>query len=66
MKLIGTVAIMTGASGGTGHATALDLARQGTSVALVARRQDRLDALVADIESAGGTALAKPHRHIKP
>jgi NADP-dependent 3-hydroxy acid dehydrogenase YdfG len=60
MKLTGTVAIVTGASSGIGHATALDLARQGTSVALVARRRDRLDALVAEIEEAGGTALAVP------
>lgn len=56
--LAGTVAIVTGASSGIGHATALSLASQGASVALVARRQDRLDALVAEIEKAGGTALA--------
>jgi NADP-dependent 3-hydroxy acid dehydrogenase YdfG len=60
MKLTGTVAIVTGASSGIGHDTALDLARQGASVALVARRRDRLDALVAEIEAAGGTALAVP------
>ncbi|HEX2246689.1 MAG TPA: SDR family NAD(P)-dependent oxidoreductase [Arthrobacter sp.] len=59
-RLTGTVAIITGASSGIGHATALELAGQGASVALVARRQDRLDELVAEIEKVGGTALAVP------
>jgi NADP-dependent 3-hydroxy acid dehydrogenase YdfG len=56
--LTGTVAIVTGASSGIGHATALSLAELGASIALVARRQDRLDSLVSEIEAAGGTALA--------
>jgi len=58
--LTGTVALVTGTSSGIGHATARALATQGASVALVARRQDRLDALAAQIQEAGGTALAVP------
>lgn len=57
-KLTGTVAVVTGASSGIGHATARLLADHGASVALVARRQDRLDELAAEIQDAGGTALA--------
>ncbi len=57
-KLSGTVAIVTGASSGIGEATGLRLAQEGASVALVARRKDRLDAIVSEIEAAGGTALA--------
>jgi NADP-dependent 3-hydroxy acid dehydrogenase YdfG len=48
-----TVAIVTGASSGIGEATALALAQQGATVAVVARRADRLDDLANRIAGTG-------------
>ena len=65
--LHGKVAIVTGASRGIGKATAIELARLGASVAVVARTTTARRALpgtvgdtVAAIEALGGQALAVP------
>jgi NADP-dependent 3-hydroxy acid dehydrogenase YdfG len=57
-ELDGTVALVTGASSGIGAATAERLAREGASVALVARRKDRLEEVARRIQTQGGTAHA--------
>ena len=56
--LSGKVALVTGASQGIGRACALELAREGAAVALAARSIDKLEALAAEITSAGGSAKA--------
>jgi len=52
-RLEGTVTLVTGASSGIGEATSMVLAEEGATVALVARRRDRLDALAERIGGAG-------------
>ncbi len=53
------VAIITGASSGLGRGLARELSRDGWSVGLIARRVERLDELVAEITSTGGTAACE-------
>ncbi len=55
-KLNGKVALVTGASSGIGEATALALALEGASVALVARRLERLEDVASRIHAGGGRA----------
>ncbi len=56
--LRGRVGLVTGASSGLGLRFAEVLAANGAAVALVARRKERLAALQAKIEAAGGRAVA--------
>jgi len=56
----GRVALVTGASSGVGAATASALAARGLCVALVARREERLEALADEIRDRGGKALVLP------
>ena len=58
--LQGRVALITGASAGIGRATALALAAQGAAVVVMARRQSKLDELLAEIRAGGGIAMAVP------
>jgi len=51
------VAIVTGASGGIGAAAAAAFAQAGAKVALLARKEERLSRLAAEIERYGGVAV---------
>jgi len=55
-----TVTLITGASSGIGRSLSLALSAGGDPVAVMARREDLLRSLVAEIEAAGGSALAVP------
>lgn len=56
----GQVAWITGASSGIGRHLALELAAQGADVAVSARRVERLEALVQELEGLGRRAVAVP------
>ena len=51
------IAVVTGASAGIGRATAVEFARHGWRVALLARGIDGLEAARLEVEGAGGVAL---------
>ena len=56
IDLSGRVALVTGASSGLGAHFARTLSQAGAAVVIAARREERLKALRADIESEGGVA----------
>jgi len=56
-KLEGKVAVITGTSSGIGQACARALAGEGAKLVLTARRQERLEKLKQQIESAGTKAV---------
>ena len=58
MHLEGKAAVVTGAGRGIGREVAKLLAREGASVVVSGRRHAELDALVGEIEEAGGHAIA--------
>src|SRR5258706_7424517 len=57
-RLSGKQALVTGASRGIGRAIALRLAAEGAHVAVGARKESDGAAVVAEIEAAGGRAVA--------
>jgi NAD(P)-dependent dehydrogenase (short-subunit alcohol dehydrogenase family) len=54
------VVVITGASGGVGRATVRAVAGRGARIALLARASEGLEEAAAEVERAGGTALALP------
>src|ERR1700759_2584001 len=59
-SLANRIALVTGASRGIGHATALALAKAGAHVVAIARTQGGLEELYDEIVKAGGPATGVP------
>ncbi len=59
-RLLGRIALVTGASRGIGRAVAINLAAEGAHVILVARTQGGLEEVDDEIRSLGGTATLTP------
>jgi NAD(P)-dependent dehydrogenase (short-subunit alcohol dehydrogenase family) len=58
LELKDKVVIVTGGTQGIGRAAAMRLAKEGARVVIAARGRERLDAVAAEIRSAGGTVAA--------
>jgi NAD(P)-dependent dehydrogenase (short-subunit alcohol dehydrogenase family) len=56
--LSGKVAVVTGSSRGIGKAIAMQMALQGARVVISSRKAESCEAVVAEINAAGGTAIA--------
>ncbi|OBI37057.1 SDR family NAD(P)-dependent oxidoreductase [Mycobacterium colombiense] len=56
MRLAGKVALITGATGGMGAASARMFAKEGASVLLAARHKELADPLISEITETGGVA----------
>ena len=59
VELAGKPILITGASSGIGRATAIACANAGMAVFATARRADKLETLVDEIERAGGRAASR-------
>jgi NAD(P)-dependent dehydrogenase (short-subunit alcohol dehydrogenase family) len=60
VDLSGRVAVVTGGSRGLGRAMSLAFAAHGATVVVASRKPEGCEAVVAEIEERGGTALAVP------
>jgi NAD(P)-dependent dehydrogenase (short-subunit alcohol dehydrogenase family) len=60
MRLNGKVALLSGVGPNMGRATAILYAKEGCSVALVARKEESLQETLSIIEGIGGTAIIIP------
>ena len=60
-RIIGKTAVITGASSGIGEACARAFAARGANLVLLARREDRLEALEEDVSGNGVEVITRVH-----